>query len=329
MSNPLVSAVKRIDKGINVLDKTAVPSHVVMDFPWGDIRFVLTNTGLKFIIYFREAPPVALFGRNPKIILDIDSTFDVKKLIDEKEGLGIPQPRLFSPKEHISDEKYLNWTFKNGELELGFDFGDLQFPLYLQNATIDEKVSASTDDGSCSSGWYQTSNNELYTGNVGGNAFHTWARWDNLTVAQLSTISNSYVSIRESGSTGSPLTNIYFEKANDPNYPSSYADFAGRTPTTAFVAWDGDPGLNQYHNSASVDAIIQELVNAYGYSNQAMQMLWKDDGSSGAYRVSLSYDYSDHTYGPVLYFEATESGGGSAVPIIMQNMNQFNGGSYL
>jgi hypothetical protein len=299
------------------LDGEILPNQITMPTEWGEIHIIFSNTGMHFEILFRQAPPADLFGKDsPRILLDAETMgFDIEQLLKSASGTGIPKPRLIAANLEAltseSQEKWLEWSYKNGQLELGFDFGDLQFPILLKNTTIDVQVGASANDGYASETLgFNNSGNSVEVGYDGPYLLHSFYRFTGITIPQSSTIGVCYVSLYEIGSVGTPLTKIYFEKANDPAAVTSYANYIARTLTTAGVDWDGDPGGAAWYNSASLVSVAQELINAYGLSNQAIQVMHKDDGSTSPnnYRGIMSQDYSDHTYGAKLHIEYSTGG---------------------
>ncbi len=177
--------------------------------------------------------------------------------------------------------------------------------------TINVQVGASADDGyTDSSPAFNNSSSDITVGAYAGKC--AWYRFTGVTIPPSSTIAVAYLSLYERYSNGNPLTRLYFEKANNPAAPTNWSDYNGRTPTTAYVAWNGDPGDNGWYNSPSLVVPLQELVNAYGLNNQAIMVLHKDNGSgAGVERNSAAWDYSDHTYGAKLHIEYT-SGGATA-----------------
>lgn len=298
------------------LDNLLLPNQITMPTEWGEIRIIFSNTGMHFEILFREAPPANVFGKDsPKILLDAETVgYDIEQLLKSTSGIGIPKPRLRAANIEAlmsnKQDKWLEWSYKNGQLELGFDFGDLPFPILLKNTTIDVQVGAGANDGHVypSSGFDNT-NATIECGRDGTllvNAFH---RWTGITIPQSSTINVCWIELYETSTVGSPLTNLYFEKANNPGAVTSYSDYFSRTLTTAYVAWDGDPGAEGWHYSPSLVTPMQELINAYGLSNQAIQLFHKDDGSStNNFRKNLSWNYSGNIYGAWLYIEYTAGG---------------------
>jgi hypothetical protein len=295
-----------------------LPNQITMPVEWGEIRVIFGNTGMHFEIFFIKDPPSVVFGKDsPGILLDVETAgLDIEQLLNSREGLGIPRPRLMADSPELigfqSQEKWLDWHYKNGQLELGFDFAGLPFPLLLKNTTIDVQVGASADDGWIRSTSSYSSTGELRVGrwDSGGGVYHSWARFTGITVPQSSNINAAFLTVYEGDTLGNPLTKIYADDQHNPSPVSSNADYWSRTLTTAGADEDGEPGDYGWHDTGSIAPVIQELVNSYDYSDGAVQIMWKDDGSAAGnnIRKSLHWDYADHSYGAKLHIEYTSGG---------------------
>ena len=127
-------------------------------------------------------------------------------------------------------------------------------------------------------------------GRAGANIIsHSFALFTGVTIPKGSTITACYYTLYFNSSTGSPLTSVYFELAQNPSAVSSYDDYFARLLTSG-VAWDGAPA-NGWQNSPSLVAPLQELVNTYDLNNANIQVLHKDDGSpNNAYQRAYSRD---------------------------------------
>ncbi|KKL14968.1 hypothetical protein LCGC14_2510320 [marine sediment metagenome] len=176
-------------------------------------------------------------------------------------------------------------------------------------ATIDVQVNDGGNDGFVIVGstFYPTSI-ENQVGIYSSALRSSWYRWTGITIAQSSIIGVAYISTYEWLSSSGVLTKIYAEDANDPAASVSTADHDGKTRTTAGVDWDGDPGAGGFHDSPSIVSVIQELVDSYDYSNEAIQVLHDDDGSSGGDRHRFKTHENDTTYAAKLHIEYTEAG---------------------
>jgi hypothetical protein len=295
------------------LDGALTPSQITLPTDWGEYRIIFTNTGMHFEILFTKSPPAAVFGKDsPRIILDAETAgFDIDQLLKSKSGLGIPRPRLITENiealESEIQERWLNWKYKNGQLELGFDFGDLPFPILLKNTTVDVQVGAGADDGWVrTSGDFDNSGNLIYIGG-GTHHYHAFFRMTGVTIPQSSTIDVCYYTPYIYAASEWNESDIYFEKAQNPDAVESYADYISRTLTSASVPWDGNTDTG-FQDSPSLVTPMQELINAYGLSNQAVQVMHKDSSPySGDNKYIRTYDYNSN-YGAKLHVEYTAGG---------------------
>ncbi len=176
------------------------------------------------------------------------------------------------------------------------------YPVYI-DTNVDKSVAASANDG-----WGRSSDSTMYP--VYDNTYAgcltyyctSWFRFTGITIPQSSTISSAYWRVYEMGSTASALTKVYFVDANDPAAPTTYAELTGFTLTTNNIDWDGDPGANGWYNSASLVSLVQELVTSYDYSNEAMEIIHKDDGSANNQNQRwYQYDKSGGIYASELH----------------------------
>jgi hypothetical protein len=322
------------------LDGELLGDRISMPAEWGEIRVGYGNTGMKFEVLFTQAPPPGLFGReSPRILLDVETAgLDIEQLLSAKTGIGIPPPRLTSDifdADRSRQVKRLNWSYKNGQLELGFDLGDLPFPILLKNTTVDIDVGAMADD--CRVFWngsnwvlgelwfiyffagYQDSGSIK---NGGGMRFQNiavpqGATIDTATVIFVCALSNSYTTAN---------TRFTGEDADDAAAFSDLADYQARRGTvvggannnnitSAQVDWDNIATwvAGTSYPSPELKSIVQEIVNRTGWaSGNDMVIFWDDhDGRSTetnySYRIAASYDHA--TYDPPkLHIEYTAGG---------------------
>lgn len=301
------------------LDGVIVPNQITMPAEWGEMRIIFSNTGMHFEILFTKAPPPALFGKDsPRILLDVETTgIDVAELLKSGEGLAIPRPRIMPAGADVflsqSQERWLDWSYKNGQLELGFDLSGLAFPILLKNTTVDVQIGVGADDGFCSGTDFDNTTNSIFAGKYPVNSnCRAFYRFTNITVPQSSTITVCYLTVYEQESDSSALTKLFLEKAQNPGAVTSASDYDSRTLTTAGVDWDGDPGTSDWQNSPSLVTPMQELVNAYDHNNHAMQVMHKDDGGgTWACQRFFSYDWGS-SRSAKLHIEYTSGGGATA-----------------
>lgn len=332
---------------VDLLPAVGMPSHqgtIRWDDAYGeglDFRWRCTTTRLIKILEVESLNklPVPeqyiLDGGNPVLRLSLifDPSKDVDIYVDDEVWDRKAKKQTFSVIEFRKDGEVL-WGFlplrywDSGEVESERSMATLEKrgnKLYisirvpydwLQTATypvfidtdIDVSVAAGGDDGCCEDGTFDATGDYLQVGYYIDH-YNAWYRFDGVTIPQTSTVGVAYLELWEYNTDGSPLTKIYAEKANDPNAPSNCTDLGNRTRTDAGVDEDGDPGGTGYHETTSIVSVIQELVTAYEYSNQAIQILHDDDGSAnGNKRQSYSYDKHPN-YTPKLHIEYEVAGG--------------------
>jgi hypothetical protein len=299
------------------LDRTLLPNQITIPTDWGEYRIIFSNTGMHFEILFLKAPPDEVFGSNKKIQLDMEASgYDIAGLLKSKEGIGIPRPRLLAdgqqPYDDISQTKWLDWSYKNGQLELGFDFGELGFPILLKNTTVDVQVGASTDDGTRASG----TNDFVYTNAVDtlGHrddaaylSVHSFHRFTGVTIN--GTIDVAYLQCyRHATDTGTPNLKIYGVDEDNPNAPTSADEFDADPLTSTAVDWDSN-WSGSWNDSPSIVSILQELVDVYTIDGDAIMFQIRNEASSGNnYHALRMWNYSGNTYGAKLHIEYTAGG---------------------
>ena len=297
----------------NKLDTLLLPNQITLPTAWGEIRIVFSNTGMHFEILFQEAPPGAVFGKDsPRILLDAEAVgYDIGQLLKSTSGIGIPRPRLIADNPEVlsseEQDKWLDWNYKNGQLELGFDFGDLPFPILLKNTTVDVQVGAGANDGYRNGATgFNTTGNFIYNGSISSNSYHAFYRWTGVTIA--GTINVSYIQLyRYSSAAGSPLLKVYGVDEDNPAAPTTYGEFDADPLTTAGVDWDGQLASG-WNTSPSLNSIFQELVDSYTISGDAILLQERDDGSTtNNYTVPYTYN-GNSSYAAKLHIEYTAGG---------------------
>lgn len=306
LAHPLYDKLdKIISSQPSQLDKVLRPSQLNMYPSFGELVFRFTNTGMYLPLVLNSVPKVGNKALK-ELAFDIETNLDVPSLLGLKNGVGILPAHL---EDAEGNTQSISWSYKNGQLIL--DLASLTYPCKLLDA-IDVFVGASTDDGYAERFYGYTS--YLYIGQTSSGVQHSWMRFDNLTIAQGSTWNTSWIKIYlNPASTGTPVTNIYFEKSSDPGYPISTVDYDSRTLTTNFVVWDGALPL-YWNQSDSLNVPGKELTDAYGCTNGAIMVMWKDDGSaSNNYHKPFSFDINP-SYAAEFYCDYTEPAGGVFVP---------------
>jgi hypothetical protein len=149
----------------------------------------------------------------------------------------------------------------------------------------------------------------------------TNTRFLNVTIPPGATIDSANISYRAfnnntSGGT-SVKTIIQAEDADNATAPTSYADFNGRTMTTALVNWTM-PSFTDgvWYDTPDFKSVVQEVVDRGGWSSgNALSIYLKKDATAQAtyWRQMRSYEYAtgDVAQLTVVY---TASGGGDPTP---------------
>ncbi len=316
-SSLLAPLAKNVRSTPAKLDGQLLPNQIVMTYAeWADIIVGFTNTGMTFSVLFKEAPTGEFEER---FIFDAETAgLDINELLLEKRGLGIPRPRLIDSKVD-AEERWLDWTFKNGQLELGFDLTGLKFPVLLQNTSIDEQVGTGTDDG-----YERESNGVMYVDGATyirhesytTSAYRYWGstRWDGISIAQGSTIDVCYhEGYVYDDAVDDANFNIHFEKAASPaTLTSDVYNITSRTRTAASSSWIEDSvasgGSGWYGSAISLITPLQEVVNAYYIT--AVNIITRPNTDAYKQYRFRPYESGDNTYGAKIHIEYTESGGG-------------------
>lgn len=298
LSTPLLQAASKVVISTPSPHQAALPDRIAMATTWGAIHFILTNTGLKFEVFFREAPPPELAN---KFVFGIDSVgFDIQALLENRAGtIGIPRPQLMSDSEDPEDMdevRRLDWSFKNGEMELRFDLAGLKFPLVLKNTTVDVQVGATADDGCryTGSAGFTTGSQAGQYNYIGYNTnsiylhAHHFCRFTGVTVA--GTVSNATVTYYPRYDSVSPQLKVYGVDEDNPAAPTSAAEFDADSLTDAAIDWDTAWVKDVLQSSPDIASVIQELVDSYTISNEAVMLQIKNDkGENAGYAHPKDY----------------------------------------
>ncbi|HUU64122.1 MAG TPA: hypothetical protein VMX96_09445 [Dehalococcoidia bacterium] len=283
-----------------------------------DIIYQLTNTGVHFMVLLREALP------SSKIALNVDSVgLDILQLLKAKSGIGIPRPRLIDAN---GEERFIDWSYKNGQLELGLDLTDLKLPVLLKNTTLELSVGATEDDDYVCRFDTPTWSN---TGTIfnAGNSIATAcgyggsARFTGVNIPAGAIVSVAYLTLisRLDRDTTVVRSDLCCENSNNPGQIADYDDHIGRTRTTGAgcIAWDGIDAWAKGESYQSLDfaVAVQQVVDDQAGTGDALIVFWEDkdlESDIGALRSAASWDNT--TYDPpAIYIEyeagATGSGG--------------------
>ncbi len=225
----------------------------------------------------------------------------------------------------VMGTQVLKKTGANLFVEVEIPYSWLQTAIYpvTIDPTIDPQVGASGDDGTWWATLFNSTNGYTDLGNntVARNSFHRFTG-----VSLSGTVTTSYISVRAWGqSTVAINLKIRADDEDNPTAPTSNSDAAGRAQTTAGIDWDtGSTNWNEgiFYDSPSINSVIQELIDTYSISNEAIQIFILDDGSTtNNVRYGSPYDQNT-TYGVKLHVEYTA--GGSTVEESV-TLAKFNG----
>ncbi len=303
---------KSLSTSKSILDGELLVNKVVMLTDYGSISFQFTNTGMYLPIDLNSAPKVDSKSID-RLTLDVDSTFDIAKLISSKDGLGIvPGYIVDSGKGVARKYRRLEWSYKNGRLELGFDLAGLEFPLKLVDA-IDVQVGAGANDGVNWSGYwgFDTGWEGMQAGYSSGGDFGNssmFMRFTGITIPAGSTITTSYMQVYGYDWTyGTPQLKVFGVDADNPAAPVNASQMTGAALTAAGVDWDGAWTAGNWNQSPSINAVIQELLDSYTISNDAVMFQVRNDGgTTDRYNTCYAYDY-DSSLAARLHIEYTET----------------------
>lgn len=181
--------------------------------------------------------------------------------------------------------------------------------LQMTDYTISKQVTSSGDDGyvnAGSSSFYDSSSSittGYYSGS--GSTYHLWSRFTGITIPQSSNITEAYVEWYVSSITGSPGCDIYAVDEDDPDAPTSYAEFTADPLTTNSEAWSSF-SASTWNESPSLVDVIQEIVDSYDLYGDAIMIQFRDNVGTGSNYVSgTSYDGSV-SFAMKLHIEYTE-----------------------
>lgn len=270
------------------LSKTWDPKAVTCQTSNYDIAFKLSNTGVHFEVLFKNYPtfssiqfPVTAVG------------YDIEKLLESKEGVGIPRPQLVDAE---GNERWLKWSYKQNQLELILDFSGLVFPILLRNTTIDDQVDASTDDASerVSPDYMYLDDDEVVVRADTGELYHYGGfRFHNGTFpSQGDTIDVAYIEVYTYNYNYDDVNaNIHFELGATPaTFADTSHNISGRSTTTAFVLWDATVLGLGWIQSPSLVTPAQELIDSYSPSAVNVIAKAKTDKNARLYVRSVDFD---------------------------------------
>lgn len=185
----------------------------------------------------------------------------------------------------------------------------------ILDPTIEAQIDTGTDDVSAREG-----NSSIYDGTrtYFGRDTSFNSRWHggylfpDVTIPNGVTIDTAYIIFEAySSDSGTNQCIIAGEDTSTPATYSTYADFMGRTLTTANVSWQPDAWVaDSDYNTDEIKTIVQELEDSYDYSgglDMAFQIRFVGNPGTETVRAAESYD-GDTPNCPTLHIEYTAGG---------------------
>jgi len=186
------------------------------------------------------------------------------------------------------------------------------YAAYLNTFNLDKQTAASGDDGTWRTGdVFATGDTTSIIGYVSAVPwiFHYFARWIGVTYE--GTVNVSYIECyQDVAPTGTAELKVYGVDEDNPDAPTSAAEFVADPLTTANVTWDGAWTEGAWNQSGSLNTIFQELVDTYTIDNEAVMAQIKNDQEvSNSYNRTRNWDFAGNLHGPKLHIEYTPAGG--------------------
>lgn len=279
-----------------------------------ELRYTATPDGLKMEIILSEQPKSAIY-RIPVKLVGCEIKEDGETLLfvgkDATIYGQIPSPWMM---DADGNQGSVTVTYDGKDIVIESDAKWLQSAVYP--VTIDPsttlQVGTANDDGHT----YNSTLNYLYTsltlglGN-GVGSMSLFARFTNVTVPNGATITAAKVQyLSNQNQSGTIKSRIFLNDEDSAVGPTTYAQYVGKTVTSAYVDWNFSTSWvsNTWYDSPDISSVVQEVVDRSGWSSgNAMMILHKDNGtSSGNSRAIKAYTNGGTTNGPKLVIEYTE-----------------------
>lgn len=161
---------------------------------------------------------------------------------------------------------------------------------------------AQTDDASTDSGGggtIDTAGTELVMGaDAAGDTRNAGIRFRSVAIPNGATILNAYIQFQCSTASAGATCNlrIYGELNATPAAFSTYANFTGRTRTTAYTDWSAVPAwvLATNYRTPNIAGAVQEIVNLVGWAsgNDMVIFVQNNVSSASAFRTAASFDHA-------------------------------------
>lgn len=177
------------------------------------------------------------------------------------------------------------------------------------------QVAAGADDGYWGTFGFVTNTAGVYVSSAGGGVTSSFGRVTGATVPNAATISSAIATLkRYTGDTGTIDYKVDCYAEDNATAPTSGADAAGRTHTTANTTGSVSGGSAEADWAVDITSAVQEVVNRAGWaSGNAIVVTWIHGGVN-AFTTLLGYAYDgDAAKAPKLDITYS-SGGGSHSP---------------
>jgi hypothetical protein len=173
--------------------------------------------------------------------------------------------------------------------------------------TVDVQVGADADDGFRYGSSFNNNASYIDMGYGGSppqrDAFF---RWTGVSIE--GTIDTANVSLYSNVQAGAPTLIIYGVDEDNPDAPTDATEYGADPLTTASVAWDGLFDDEAWNDSPDIKTIIQELVDSYTISSDAVMLQIKDTkGVATHINEVRSHDFNPSLAGR-LHIEYTVGG---------------------
>lgn len=161
---------------------------------------------------------------------------------------------------------------------------------------IQQSIAATPDDGYIAdNGSFNSAGSTVTLGDIAGTGYSGFLRFDGVALDNAENIISAKLTVQAAvtRTTNDSKVLIKAVDEDDATAPTSFADFDGRSYTTASVAWTmPNMTVNAYYESPNFAVVVQEIVDRGGWSSgQAIVIALHNNSSDfNALRNLMSYD---------------------------------------